>query len=1168
MLRHCGSAVALLAACCFVVSGLCADDGSVPASSEPEVRIELLVTAAKLSGPGVKINAESSLAMHWTDPADRADWTFTVPRAGVYDLLMRWQVEETQSGQPFVIEVDGENAIMGEVPTTFGRSAPEERPFGQLELAAGEHRLALHPAMKVEGDLFELRSFTLVPGGGRKSAPPMTVAEGFEIEQIAGPPLVKHPMMACFDDRGRMFISESSGINRQAAELLKTKPHSILMLEDLDSDGRFDRSTVFADQLVEPNGALWHNGALYVCSSPFLWRFEDTDGDGTADKRDRVLGRFDFSGMHDAFHGPTLGPDGRLYFCGGQRGWVLCAPDADTPIASRVPGVFSCWPDGSDPEDLGHGGTANPVEVTFTPEGEVLGTLAILDGVDGRHDALLHWIYGGIYNIREEYRDKVRVTGELLAAFGRRGHVAPAGIMRYRGGAFGPEYRDNVFLCEFNTHKVFRVMLERDGATFRRSEEVFLSSPDNDVHFTDVFEDADGSLVVLDTGGWFRYGCPTSQVAKSHILGGIYRIRKSGAETAVEDPRGLAVDWTAATNSALCGLLDDARFPVRDRAMAVLAVRGDAAVAELESSLRSASEEVRRNAIWTLTRIETDAARSAVRKALLDESASVRLTATRSCSTRRDAAAAARLVELLADTDPSIRREAATALGRIASRAAVPALIAALKEPTDRFLEHSLIYALIQIGDRDATLAGLTAPAPQVRRAALIALDQMPGGNLSRDDISKLLDTDDPALQRTVLEMLGRRPGWTDEIAELAGRWITEPKLDADRQASLRGVLVAYGKDPKIQKLMADALRDPNAPLDTHLLVLDAMARSDANPLPEPWRAPLVDAFNASEPRLLSQAVTAASALAAAEFHEAFVRVGRDAAHPIGLRIAAVAAAASVPMPLEGELFDLAAAECAASDDPILRLAAARALGGAVLDEGQRSRLIELLAMAGPLELPSLIAPFDTPAGANEGIALVAALAKAPAADSLTLARVDALLNRYPPEVRGAASSLVDRLRAAALEQQSRLASLESVVREGDAAHGRELFFGARASCAACHQVQRQGGQVGPDLSHIGEIRSRRDLLEAIAFPSASFARGFEPVNIVTQAGKVHSGIISRETPTAVFLRTAERAEIRVDRDDIEQLAPSKTSIMPQGLDRQLRAEELSDVIAFLQSLK
>src|SRR5690606_4223795 len=117
-----------------------------------------------------------------------------------------------------------------------------------------------------------------------------------------------------------------------------------------------------------------------------------------------------------------------------------------------------------------------------------------------------------------------------------------SGIERYRGTHFGPEYVGNLFHAQFNTHRIIRTKLERDGATFKSQDEDFLVSPHPDVHLTDVIEDADGSLLVVDTGGWFRIGCPTSQIAKPEILGGIYRIRKTGGAE-VDDPRGLKLAW-------------------------------------------------------------------------------------------------------------------------------------------------------------------------------------------------------------------------------------------------------------------------------------------------------------------------------------------------------------------------------------------------------------------------------------------------------------------------------------------------------------------------------------------------------------------------------------------------------------------------------------------------
>jgi putative heme-binding domain-containing protein len=116
--------------------------------------------------------------------------------------------------------------------------------------------------------------------------------------------------------------------------------------------------------------------------------------------------------------------------------------------------------------------------------------------------------------------------------------------------------------------------------------------------------------------------------------------------------------------------------------------------------------------------------------------------------------------------------------------------------------------------------------------------------------------------------------------------------------------------------------------------------------------------------------------------------------------------------------------------------------------------------------------------------------------------------------------------------------------------------------------VRAEGGRIGPDLSTIGGIRSGQDLLEAIVFPSASFARGYEPYLVDMKDGKTHSGIIGRETPEAIYLITADRPEVRLPRQSIETLERGRVSIMPQGLDTQLSREELANLIAFLKSLR
>src|SRR5690606_37616253 len=141
-----------------------------------------------------------------------------------------------------------------------------------------------------------------------------------------------------------------------------------------------------------------------------------------------------------------------------------------------------------------------------------------------------------------------------------------------------------LFHAEFNTHRIMRTILEPRGSTFSGRTEAFVTSSDPDVHFTDVLEDADGSLLIVNTGGWFTNGCPTSSLGKPEVHGTIYRVRRTGAPAAA-DPRGLRLAWADASPDHLAGRLADSRVAVRDRAVAALARAGGSAVAALSRAI-------------------------------------------------------------------------------------------------------------------------------------------------------------------------------------------------------------------------------------------------------------------------------------------------------------------------------------------------------------------------------------------------------------------------------------------------------------------------------------------------------------------------------------------------------------------------------------------------------
>ena len=244
--------------------------------------------------------------------------------------------------------------------------------------------------------------------------------------------LVKHPMFACFDEQGRLFVACSSGHDLDARALSKDPPDEIRCLEDTDGDGQFDRSTVFADRLTFPQGVLCYDGAVYTASPPSLWRLEDTDGDGVADRRQELVTGFPFTGIADDLHGPCLGPDGRIYWGVGRFDYNVRKPGGEVICKGRTPILMRCRPDGDDVEVFS-AAMGNPVEMAFTAEGEPFACGTFLNPESqgaGLRDALIHCVYGGLYSVRDQDLAMEKRTGDLLPPLAQLGVAAGSGTMR------------------------------------------------------------------------------------------------------------------------------------------------------------------------------------------------------------------------------------------------------------------------------------------------------------------------------------------------------------------------------------------------------------------------------------------------------------------------------------------------------------------------------------------------------------------------------------------------------------------------------------------------------------------------------------------------------------------------------------------------------------------
>ncbi|MEK7684213.1 MAG: PVC-type heme-binding CxxCH protein [Verrucomicrobiota bacterium] len=1006
-----------------------------------------------------------------------------------------------------------------------------------------------------------------------------TVPDGFVVEQAAGPPLVDRPISADFDEQGRLYVSDSSGSNDKVEKQLQDKPHRVVRLQDVDGDGRFDRSVVFADKLMFPEGVMWFDGSLYVAAPPSIWKLTDTDGDGVADQRVEWFQGKTLTGCANDLHGPFPGPDGWIYWCKGAFAKQTYERPGQSPFVTRAAHTFRSRPDGSGLEPVFTAGMDNPVWVAFTPGGErILAGTFFQHPEAGQRDGLIHAIYGGVYGKSHDVLDGHKRTGDLMPVLTHLGAAAPCSLRRYRSRAFGDEYQDSLFACLFNLHKVTRHVLESIGATFKTLDSDFLVSDNTDFHPTDVLEDADGSLLVIDTGGWYKLCCPTSQLAKPDVLGALYRIRRSGAPK-IDDLRGLKLAWPTMSSADLAKLLGDDRPAVRDQAIHQLGKQGSAAVPALVETLAKAgSAAARRNVVWALTRLGGEIARQAVRSAFSDKNDSVRQAAIHSASVWRDAGAVVPLLSLLNSHSAHVQRAAAEALGRMGDKRAVTALLAAAEPPRggtpiDRVLEHSLIYALIEIADREGTERGLQSSSSRTRRAALIALDQMDGGGLKATHVAPLLASTDPILRQTASWIAGHHPEWGQELAGFFRRRLAATNLSDPERAELQQQLAQFARDASIQELIAATLGDTATPVSTRRLLLHAMAQASLQATPGAWPEVLRQALADTQEPIVRAAVATirswpVAKTNAADFSSQLTRIARDTARPADLRLEALAAISGGLATVEPAIFDLLRAGLDPAQPLLRRNAAATVMGRARLDEAQLLSLINLLPSSGPLEISKLLGAFEQTTNETIGLRFVAALRGSKGLAGLRADLLKPRLEKFPASVQEQGKELLALLEVDAEKQRAHLEELALSLKGGDIRRGQALFNSAKAACVTCHAIGYLGGKVGPDLTTIGQIRTERDLLEAIVYPSASFVRSYEPMVVVTRSGEDYSGVLRRDSPEEVLLVTGPEAEVRIARADITEMRPGAVSVMPGGLDEQLSRQELADLVAFLKGTK
>jgi putative membrane-bound dehydrogenase-like protein len=521
--------------------------------------------------------------------------------------------------------------------------------------------------------------------------------DGFRVTLFAGEPDLVQPVAFAIDDRGRVWAVEGLAYP-------KWEPKDrILILEDTDNDGTFDKKTVFTEGLTYVTGIEVGFGGVYVTAPPQMLFIPDRDRDDKPDgPPEVVLDGFGLEGKHNIVNGFTWGPDGWLYAGHGRTSISDIGPPG-TPAEKRIRydgGVWRYHPQRKVFEPFCDG-TTNPWGVAFDERGEAF----ISTCVDVH---LYHAIQGAHYepwrnrpSSRYAFKridaiaDHLHYKGALSTSRGgppeqlaMGGGHAHSGTLIYLGDSFPDAYRGTLFTNNIHGHRVNNDILRRRGSGFAAGHGPdFLTSEDRMVMGLLVQQGPDGSVFVSD---WYDRGeCHTRD--PNQKTGRIYKV-------AYGERRPPPKDLAARTDAELVELQLHRNDWIVTRARRLLQERGPKA--ETHEALRKmfeANPDVTRKlrALWAL---HATGGLSDPGALLGHAEEYVRAWAIRLDLEDGDASRPAALLEMARkDPSPLVRLHLASACQRMSVDARYPiveALAGRLEDAEDPNLPLMVWYAL------------------------------------------------------------------------------------------------------------------------------------------------------------------------------------------------------------------------------------------------------------------------------------------------------------------------------------------------------------------------------------------------------------------------------------------------------------------------------------------
>lgn len=942
------------------------------------------------------------------------------------------------------------------------------------------------------------------------------VHKGFRLEPIATEPLVTDPVSVCYDADGRLYVVEMRGYPYPE----KAPTGNVTRLEDRDGDGRFDHRTIFVDGLSWPTGIVPYDDGVFIAVAPDILYAKDTDRDGVADVKKVMFRGFGTDNVQGLLNGLLWGPDGWIYGVASSNGGEVrnLTNPAAKPVSVRGRD-FRFRPDGSRFEAISGGGQ-------FGHSFDDWGHRFTCNNSNHIRQIILP--------SRELERNPSLVPPGVLLDIPAEGPAAPVfrisepepwRIVRTRQRAADPEMRRRLPPTELFA---FGFFTSATGVTIYRG-----SAYPEEYHGNAFIGDVGGNLVhrkVLSVHGaaylatradanveflaskdnWFRPVNFANTPDGTLLIIDMYRETIEHPES-IPGPIKSHLDLTSGKDRGrLYNLV--AEGPPRHRVPRL----GRASTAELVTLIADP------DAWW-------------------------RETAQRLLIERRDMSAVPLLASLVERRPSALGRMHALWTLDVLGALEEDTLVLGMKDPEPRVREQSAKLAESRVARAPALLGELIALAedsdPMVRFQVALALGE------ARDDARVMpalariaaRDAGDIWTRTAVLSSIANKPSellealasgsrkffetdaghtWLDELSLMVGagrdqeaiRRLISRLVDAGSDASvLTRTVVAVGRGLKRAGGKPASLFSEGPSGRIGMLVEEA-ARVAQGDGPVDHRLPAIALLAMGEP---DRALKVLPGLL-------------DSRQPGSVQLAAVQALGGLD---DSSVGPLVLAQWR-SMSPVVRREAAEVLFA------RRDRLESLLSA---LEAKTLLPGDIDPDRARQ------------------------LRMHKDPELRSRAEKVLGSESAAARDRKALIESFRPALgMVGRPEQGKAVFL---KTCATCHRAFGQGTDVGPDLATVTG-RSPEDLLMHILDPNREVAPNYVNYNVAMEDGRVVSGIIASESATALTLKRAEGVTDVIPRSQIETVASTGLSLMPEGLEKGLSAQDFADLIAFLRSIQ